>query len=90
MTQAENRDPASKGSRKNSTDNPNMSQEIPQKTKDPQESRQEEAAEIDSLQNGEDAAQQSPLKRTEKRQTFGGFFKGLVGYLYLPLAFIPT
>ncbi|XP_039199876.1 breast carcinoma-amplified sequence 1 isoform X4 [Crotalus tigris] len=77
LTQAENRDPASKGSRKNSTDNPNKSQEIPQKTKDPQESRQEEAAEIDSLQNGEDAAQQSPLKRTEKRQTFGGFLKGL-------------
>ncbi|KAM3839765.1 breast carcinoma-amplified sequence 1 [Vipera latastei] len=77
LTQAENRDPASKGSRKNSTDNPNKSQEIPQKTKDPQESRQEEAAETDSLQNGEDAAQQSPLKRTEKRQTFGGFLKGL-------------
>ncbi|XP_026553258.1 breast carcinoma-amplified sequence 1 isoform X1 [Pseudonaja textilis] len=77
LTQAENRDSASKGSRKNSTDNLNKSQEIPQKTKDPQESRQEEAAEIDSLQNGEDAAQQSPLKRMEKRQTFGGFFKGL-------------
>ncbi|KAG8131708.1 hypothetical protein E2320_009610, partial [Naja naja] len=80
LTQAENRDSASKGSRKNSTDNLNKSQEIPEKTKDPQESRQEEAAEIDSLQNGEDAAQQTPLKRIEKRQTFGGFFKGLGSY----------
>ncbi|XP_034288922.1 breast carcinoma-amplified sequence 1 isoform X3 [Pantherophis guttatus] len=77
LTQAETRDSASKGSRKNSTDNLNKSQEISQKTKDPQESGQEEAAEIDSLQNGEDAAQQSPLKRMEKRQTLGAFFKGL-------------
>ncbi|XP_070600689.1 breast carcinoma-amplified sequence 1 isoform X1 [Erythrolamprus reginae] len=77
LTQDETQDSASKGSRKNSTDNLNKSQEIPQKTKVPQESRQEEAAEIDSLQNGEDAAQQSPLKRMEKRQPFGGFFKGL-------------
>ncbi|XP_058030461.1 breast carcinoma-amplified sequence 1 isoform X1 [Ahaetulla prasina] len=77
LTRAETRDSASKGSHKNSTDNLTKSQEIPQKTKDPQESGQEEAAETDSLQNGEDAVQQSPLKRMEKRQTLGGFFKGL-------------
>ncbi|XP_013913245.1 PREDICTED: breast carcinoma-amplified sequence 1 [Thamnophis sirtalis] len=77
LTQAEAQDPASKGSRKNSTENLNKLQEMPQKTKDPQESRQEEAAETDSLQNGEDAAQQSPFKRLEKRQTLGEFFKGL-------------
>ncbi|XP_025019364.1 breast carcinoma-amplified sequence 1 isoform X2 [Python bivittatus] len=77
LTPAENRDPAAKGSRKNSTENLNRQQEITQDTKGPQESRQQETAERDSLQNGGDAAQQSPLKRTEKRQSFGGFLKGL-------------
>ncbi|KAM6454930.1 breast carcinoma-amplified sequence 1 isoform 3-T3 [Liasis olivaceus] len=77
LTPAENRDPAAKGSRKNSTENLNKQQEITQDTKGPQESRQQETAERDSLQNGGDSAQQSPLKRTEKRQTFGGFLKGL-------------
>ncbi|XP_063153106.1 breast carcinoma-amplified sequence 1 [Candoia aspera] len=77
LTQAENRDPAGKGSRKNSTENLNKQQEIPQETKDLLESRSQDAAEIDSLQNGGEAAQQSPLKRMEKRQPFGGFLKGL-------------
>uniref|UniRef100_A0A8C8SBJ3 Breast carcinoma amplified sequence 1 n=1 Tax=Pelusios castaneus TaxID=367368 RepID=A0A8C8SBJ3_9SAUR len=48
-----------------------------QETRVQQDSREQQSTATDSIQNGGDSAKDSPLKRTEKRQSFGGFFKGL-------------
>ncbi|XP_019403696.1 PREDICTED: breast carcinoma-amplified sequence 1 isoform X3 [Crocodylus porosus] len=48
-----------------------------QETKDQQDSREQHTGETDSIQNGGDTAKETPLKKTEKRQSLGGFFKGL-------------
>ncbi|NXK44626.1 BCAS1 protein, partial [Chauna torquata] len=49
-----------------------------QEAKEQPDSREQQTAETDSIQNGADTSKEySSFKRTEKRQSFGGFFKGL-------------
>ncbi|NXL88138.1 BCAS1 protein, partial [Alectura lathami] len=49
-----------------------------QEAREQPDSREQQTAETDSIQNGGDASKEpSSFKRTEKRQSFGGFFKGL-------------
>ncbi|NXH10758.1 BCAS1 protein, partial [Bucco capensis] len=47
-----------------------------QENREQPDSREQQAAETDSIQNGGDASKE-PSKKTEKRQSLGGFFKGL-------------
>ncbi|NXV99316.1 BCAS1 protein, partial [Fregetta grallaria] len=48
-----------------------------QETREQPDSREQRAAETDSIQNGGDASKEPSFKKTEKRQSLGGFFKGL-------------
>ncbi|NXD75339.1 BCAS1 protein, partial [Halcyon senegalensis] len=48
-----------------------------QETREQPDSREQQAAETDSIQNGGDASKEPTFKKTEKRQSLGGFFKGL-------------
>ncbi|KAM6120714.1 LOW QUALITY PROTEIN: breast carcinoma-amplified sequence 1 [Phoenicopterus ruber ruber] len=48
-----------------------------QEPREQPDSREQQAAETDSIQNGGEASKESSFKRTEKRQSLGGFFKGL-------------
>ncbi|NXN58609.1 BCAS1 protein, partial [Rynchops niger] len=48
-----------------------------QETREQPDSREQHAAETDSIQNGGDASKEPSFKKTEKRQSLGGFFKGL-------------
>ncbi|NWT79944.1 BCAS1 protein, partial [Lanius ludovicianus] len=48
-----------------------------QKGREQPEPREPPAADPDSIQNGGDAAKEPSYKKTEKRQSLGGFFKGL-------------
>uniref|UniRef100_A0A8V0YKU4 Brain enriched myelin associated protein 1 n=1 Tax=Gallus gallus TaxID=9031 RepID=A0A8V0YKU4_CHICK len=49
-----------------------------QETREQPDCREQHAAETDSIQSGGDAAKEpTSFKRMEKRQSFGGFFKGL-------------
>ncbi|XP_068006061.1 breast carcinoma-amplified sequence 1 isoform X2 [Melanerpes formicivorus] len=48
-----------------------------QETREQPDSREQQAAETDSIQNGGDASKEPSFKKTEKRQSLGGFFKGL-------------
>uniref|UniRef100_A0A803XLS7 Brain enriched myelin associated protein 1 n=1 Tax=Meleagris gallopavo TaxID=9103 RepID=A0A803XLS7_MELGA len=49
-----------------------------QEAREQPDSREQHAAETDSIQSGGDAAKDpTSFKRMEKRQSFGGFFKGL-------------
>ncbi|NWY56416.1 BCAS1 protein, partial [Chionis minor] len=48
-----------------------------QETREQPDSREHQAAETDSIQNGGDASKEPSFKKTEKRQSLGGFFKGL-------------
>ncbi|KAI6073897.1 Breast carcinoma-amplified sequence 1 isoform X1 [Aix galericulata] len=49
-----------------------------QEARDQPDSREQQTAETDSIQNGGDASKEpSSYKRTEKRQSLGGFFKSL-------------
>jgi len=53
-----------------------------QETREQPDCREQHAAETDSIQSGGDAAKEpTSFKRMEKRQSFGGFFKGLVRYV---------
>lgn len=50
-----------------------------QEAREQPDSREQQTAETDSIQNGGDASKEpSSYKRTEKRQSLGGFFKSLV------------
>jgi len=49
-----------------------------QETREQPDSREQQAAETDSIQNGGDASKEPSFKKMEKRQSLGGFFKGLV------------
>lgn len=49
-----------------------------QRGREQPEPREQPAADSDSIQNGGDAAKEPSYKKTEKRQSLGGFFKGLV------------
>ncbi|XP_075757291.1 breast carcinoma-amplified sequence 1 isoform X5 [Pelodiscus sinensis] len=64
----------SKGSSKDKTSTAELSK---QETKEQQDSREQQTTATESIQNGGDTAKDSPLKKTEKRQSLGGFFKGL-------------
>uniref|UniRef100_A0A8B9NK62 Breast carcinoma amplified sequence 1 n=1 Tax=Accipiter nisus TaxID=211598 RepID=A0A8B9NK62_9AVES len=48
-----------------------------QESREQPDSREQQAAETDSIQNGGDASKEPSFKKTEKRQSLGGFFKGL-------------
>ncbi|NXY44714.1 BCAS1 protein, partial [Ceuthmochares aereus] len=48
-----------------------------QETREQPDSREQQAAETDSIHNGGDASKEPSTKKTEKRQSLGGFFKGL-------------
>nr|XP_034979066.1 breast carcinoma-amplified sequence 1 isoform X2 [Zootoca vivipara] len=74
LTQAENREPVAERSQESSTEN---QQGNKQEAKDQPDSTEQQTAETDSLQNGGEAAKENTPKRIEKRQSFGGFFKGL-------------
>ncbi|GAB0197497.1 breast carcinoma-amplified sequence 1 [Grus japonensis] len=49
-----------------------------QEAREQPDSREQPAAETDSIHNGGDASKEPSFKKTEKRQSLGGFFKGLV------------
>ncbi|XP_033009464.1 LOW QUALITY PROTEIN: breast carcinoma-amplified sequence 1 [Lacerta agilis] len=74
LTQAENREPVAERNQESSTEN---QQGNKQEAKDQPDSTEQQTAETDSLQNGGEAAKENNPKRIEKRQSFGGFFKGL-------------
>ncbi|XP_064888571.1 breast carcinoma-amplified sequence 1 isoform X6 [Columba livia] len=48
-----------------------------QEPREQPDSREQPAAETDSIQNGGDTSKEPSFKKTEKRQSLGGFFKGL-------------
>ncbi|NXT00126.1 BCAS1 protein, partial [Jacana jacana] len=48
-----------------------------QETREQPDSREQQAAETDSIHNGGDTSKEPSFKKTEKRQSLGGFFKGL-------------
>ncbi|NWZ48058.1 BCAS1 protein, partial [Haliaeetus albicilla] len=48
-----------------------------QESREQPDPREQQAAETDSIQNGGDASKEPSFKKTEKRQSLGGFFKGL-------------
>ncbi|OPJ82704.1 breast carcinoma-amplified sequence 1 isoform C [Patagioenas fasciata monilis] len=48
-----------------------------QEPREQPDSREQPAAETDSIQNGGDASKEPSFKKPEKRQSLGGFFKGL-------------
>ncbi|KFQ31611.1 Breast carcinoma-amplified sequence 1, partial [Mesitornis unicolor] len=48
-----------------------------QETREQPDSREQHAADTDSIQNGGDSSKEPSFKKTEKRQSLGGFFKGL-------------
>ncbi|XP_054837776.1 breast carcinoma-amplified sequence 1 isoform X1 [Eublepharis macularius] len=77
FTQAESRESAGARSKESSTETLNKEKGSKQEAKEPQEPSEQEGAETDSLQNGRDATKENVPKRTEKKQSFGGFFKGL-------------
>lgn len=64
-----------------STEKLSKQKEDKEEAKDQQDSGEQERAETDSFQNGVDATKENTPKKIEKRQSFGGFFKGLVRYL---------
>ncbi|NWU82843.1 BCAS1 protein, partial [Onychorhynchus coronatus] len=48
-----------------------------QESREQPDPRDQPAADTDSIQNGGDASKEPSYKKTEKRQSLGGFFKGL-------------
>ncbi|KAM8798243.1 breast carcinoma-amplified sequence 1 [Eudromia elegans] len=48
-----------------------------QETREQPDSREQQTTETDSMQNGGDTSKEPSFKKPEKRQSFGGFFKGL-------------
>lgn len=74
---AEDRESLGERSKQSSTEKLNKPKGDKEEVKDQQDSGEQERAETDSLQNGGDATKENTPKKTEKRQPFGGFFKGL-------------
>ncbi|KAJ6665703.1 hypothetical protein lerEdw1_002073 [Lerista edwardsae] len=74
---AEDRESLGERSKQSSTEKLNKPKGSKEEAKDQQDSGEQERAETDSLQNGGDATKENTPKKTEKRQPFGGFFKGL-------------
>ncbi|XP_077191767.1 breast carcinoma-amplified sequence 1 isoform X2 [Paroedura picta] len=77
FAQAESREAAGARSKESSTEALNQPKGSKQDVREQQEPREQERAETDSLQNGGDTTKESTPKKIEKRQSFGGFFKGL-------------
>ncbi|KAH0619165.1 hypothetical protein JD844_018901 [Phrynosoma platyrhinos] len=78
LTQAENKEPAmSERSQTSSTENLSKQEGNKQEAKDQQDTMEQETSETASLPNGGDGTKENTPKRIEKRQSFGGFFKGL-------------
>uniref|UniRef100_A0ABM5G5K4 Breast carcinoma-amplified sequence 1 isoform X3 n=1 Tax=Pogona vitticeps TaxID=103695 RepID=A0ABM5G5K4_9SAUR len=74
----ENRNAAGDSSQRSSTETLDKQEGNPQEAKEEQQDPgEQETATTASLQNGGDAAKENTPKRLEKRQSFGGFFKGL-------------
>ncbi|XP_078248288.1 breast carcinoma-amplified sequence 1 isoform X3 [Pogona vitticeps] len=74
----ENRNAAGDSSQRSSTETLDKQEGNPQEAKEEQQDPgEQETATTASLQNGGDAAKENIPKRLEKRQSFGGFFKGL-------------
>ncbi|XP_025955394.1 breast carcinoma-amplified sequence 1 isoform X3 [Dromaius novaehollandiae] len=48
-----------------------------QETREQPDSREQQTTETESIQNGGDTSKEPSSKKTEKRQSFGGFLKGL-------------
>ncbi|NXH81303.1 BCAS1 protein, partial [Edolisoma coerulescens] len=70
-------DPGGQRSKEGSKDKKSTVELGKQKGREPPEPREPPAADADSVQNGGDAAKEPSYKKTEKRQSLGGFFKGL-------------
>ncbi|XP_034642840.1 breast carcinoma-amplified sequence 1 isoform X4 [Trachemys scripta elegans] len=70
-------EPVGQKSKESSKDKTSTTELSKQETQDQQDSREQQTTATDSIQNGGDTAKDSPLKKMEKRQSFGGFFKGL-------------
>ncbi|NXB24575.1 BCAS1 protein, partial [Rhagologus leucostigma] len=70
-------DPGGQRSKEGSKDKKSMVEPGKQKGREQPEPREQPAADSDSIQNGGDAAKEPSYKKTEKRQSLGGFFKGL-------------
>uniref|UniRef100_A0A8C4VT10 Brain enriched myelin associated protein 1 n=1 Tax=Gopherus evgoodei TaxID=1825980 RepID=A0A8C4VT10_9SAUR len=71
-------EPVGQKSKESSKDKTSTTELSKQETQDQQDSREQQTITTASIQNGGDTAKDSPLKKIEKRQSFGGFFKGLV------------
>ncbi|NWX26790.1 BCAS1 protein, partial [Notiomystis cincta] len=70
-------DPGGQRSREGSKDKKPTLEPGRQKGREAPEPREPPAAEPDSIQNGGDGAKDPSYKKAEKRQSLGGFFKGL-------------
>ncbi|NXA96973.1 BCAS1 protein, partial [Melanocharis versteri] len=70
-------DPGGQKSKEGSKDKKSTVELGKQKGREQPEPREQPAADPDSIQNGGDAAKEASYKKTEKRQSLGGFFKGL-------------
>ncbi|XP_039354386.1 breast carcinoma-amplified sequence 1 isoform X4 [Mauremys reevesii] len=70
-------EPVGQKSKESSKDKTSTTELSKQETQDQQDSREQQTTTTASIQNGGDTAKDSPLKKLEKRQSFGGFFKGL-------------
>uniref|UniRef100_A0A8C3RSE2 Breast carcinoma amplified sequence 1 n=1 Tax=Chelydra serpentina TaxID=8475 RepID=A0A8C3RSE2_CHESE len=70
-------EPVGQKSKESSKDKTSTTELSKQETRDQQDSREQQTTATDSIQNGGDTAKDSPLKKIEKRQSLGGFFKGL-------------
>ncbi|KAH1182357.1 hypothetical protein KIL84_010111, partial [Mauremys mutica] len=70
-------EPVGQKSKESSKDKTSTTELSKQETQDQQDSREQQTTTTASIQNGGDTAKDSPLKKIEKRQSFGGFFKGL-------------
>ncbi|NXY57662.1 BCAS1 protein, partial [Callaeas wilsoni] len=70
-------DPGGQKSKEGSKDKKSTLELGRQKGREQPEPREQPAADSDSIQNGGDAAKEPSYKKTEKRQSLGGFFKGL-------------
>nr|XP_056700584.1 breast carcinoma-amplified sequence 1 [Euleptes europaea] len=77
FAQAESRETAGARSKASSTEMLSKTQGSKAEVGEQQQPQEQERAETDSLQNGGDAAKENTPKKIEKRQSFGGFFKGL-------------
>ncbi|NXO16173.1 BCAS1 protein, partial [Oriolus oriolus] len=70
-------DPGGQRSKESSKDKKSTVELGKQKGREQPEPREQPAADSDSIHNGGDAAKEPSYKKTEKRQSLGGFFKGL-------------